>query len=286
MFPFLQALIILLILVSASLAKTSLWKVHGKKNTVYLLGSVHVLSKDSYPLDPAIDRAFDESPNLVFEMNLDSGATPAAQKYILSKAMFKNEQTLQTSLSNATFQLADSLCGTLGLQIERFLLFKPWMVSTTIMMVKLQQMGLNPQYGIDKYYFEKGKQAQKSISGFESLQEQINFIDGLPLKIQDKMILQMAEEFNAIEKDIKRIINAWRKGNMQQLEQFFLESYKQEPELHQVLLIQRNQKWIKKIHHYLNGSKNHLIIVGVGHMVGENGLLKMLEKDGYTVTQQ
>lgn len=279
-------LFILLILISTSLAKTSLWKVQGKTNTVYLLGSVHVLSKDSYPLDPVIDRAFDKSPNLVFEMNLDSSATPASQKYILSKAMFKNEQNLQTSLSAATFHLADSLCRTLGLQIERLLLFKPWMVSTTIMMVKIQQMGLNPQYGIDKYYFEKGKQAQKAIFSFESLQEQINFIDGLSLKIQEKMILQMAKEFDTIEKDIKKIIKAWRTGDTQQLEQFFLESYKQEPELHQVLLVKRNKNWMKKIRLYLKDSKNYLIIVGAGHMVGKNGLVELLKKEGFMVTQQ
>ena len=279
-------LFILLIIVSTSLAKTSLWKVQGKTNIVYLLGSVHVLSKDSYPLDPAIDRAFDESSNLVFEMNLDSSATPASQKYILSKAMFNNEMTLQTSLSNATFHLADSLCRTLGLQIERLLLFKPWMVSTTIMMVKIQQMGLNPQYGVDKYFYEKGKQAQKNISSFESLQEQINFIDSLPMKTQGKMIRQMAIEFDIIEKDIKSIIKAWKTGDMKLLEQFFLESYKQEPELYQVLLIERNQNWMKKIRQYLKDPKNYLIIVGVGHMVGENGLVKMLEKEGFTVTQQ
>ena len=35
-----------------------IWKASGTQGTVYLVGSVHMLSKDYYPLSPALDTAF------------------------------------------------------------------------------------------------------------------------------------------------------------------------------------------------------------------------------------
>jgi len=282
----LNVLLLIVIILSGNLfAKTSLWKIQGKSNTVYLLGSIHLLKADAYPLDPAIEDAFNDSPNLVFEMNMDSAATPAAQQFILSKAMFSGEQSLKTGLSPSTFQLADSLCTLVGMDINRLLLFKPWMVATTVMLVKMQKMGFDPNFGVDRIYFNKGKEALKKLLAFETVQEQIGFIDGLALPVQEKMIRQMADEFNTIETYLDDIVLSWKNGQMKALEDLFLDSYRQEPELHEILLNQRNRNWMKTIRTYLNGSENYMIIVGAGHMVGENGLIRLLEKEGYTVTQ-
>lgn len=278
-------LLTVIILTGNLFAKTSLWKVQGKSNTIYFLGSIHLLKPAAYPLDPAIDEAFNDSPNLVFEMNMDSAATPAAQQFILSKAMFSGEQSLKTGLSPSTFHLADSLCTLVGMDINRLLLFKPWMVATTVMLVKMQKMGFDPNFGVDRVYFNKGKEAQKRLLGFETVQEQIGFIDGLALSVQEKMIRQMAVEFNTIETYLDDIVLSWKNGNMTTLEDLFLESYRQEPALHEILLNQRNRNWMKKIHAYLKGSDNYMIIVGAGHMVGENGLVQLLKKEGFVVTQ-
>ena len=51
-------------------SKATLWKVKGDHNTMYLLGSIHVLSKHAYPLKPALERAFDDANQVVFEIDL------------------------------------------------------------------------------------------------------------------------------------------------------------------------------------------------------------------------
>lgn len=279
------ALFTIIILSSSLWAKTSLWKVHGKTNTVYILGSVHLLKPDAYPLDATIETAFNDSPNLVFEMNMDSAGTPQAQKFILSKAMFTDEKSLKSTISSSTFQLADSLCTLVGLDINRLLVFKPWMVATTVMLVKIQKMGFDPNYGVDHIYFNKGKEAQKELLAFETVQEQIGFIDGLDLSVQEKMIRQMAVEFNTIETYLDEIVASWKGGAMNTLEELFLDSYRQEPELHEILLNQRNRNWMHKIRTYLDGTANYMIIVGAGHLVGEQGLIELLKKENYMVEQ-
>lgn len=188
-------------------------------------------------------------------------------------------------MSASAFQLADSLCTLVGMDINRLLLFKPWMVSTTVMLIKMQKMGFDPNFGVDRVYFNKGKTAKKRLLAFETVQEQIGFINNLALDVQEKMIRQMAVEFNTIENYLDEIILSWKSGNMTTLEKLFLESYRQEPELHEILLNQRNRNWMKMIRAYLDSSENYMIIVGAGHMVGENGLIRLLKNEGYKITQ-
>ncbi len=45
-----------------------IWKASRGQSVVYLVGSVHLLSKDYYPLSPALDKAFKECDLLVEEL--------------------------------------------------------------------------------------------------------------------------------------------------------------------------------------------------------------------------
>jgi hypothetical protein len=45
-----------------------LWKVSDKDNTVYLLGSFHMLTEDDYPLSKDIDAAYADAEEVVFEL--------------------------------------------------------------------------------------------------------------------------------------------------------------------------------------------------------------------------
>ena len=68
-------------------AKSCLWKVVSKQSTVYLLGSVHLLKPDAYPLSRAIEQAFDDATQIALEVNMDSLNSPDAQRMILTKAL-------------------------------------------------------------------------------------------------------------------------------------------------------------------------------------------------------
>ena len=46
-----------------------LWKVSDADNSVYLLGSFHLLKQDDYPLPKEVDVAFDDAESLLFEVD-------------------------------------------------------------------------------------------------------------------------------------------------------------------------------------------------------------------------
>ncbi len=279
------SLLLGLFLYSAAAAKSCVWQVHGKSNSVYLVGSIHLLDKSAYPLPAKMEAAYANSPNLVFELNLDSSATRRAQTFILSKALFQNGKTLKTVLPPQTYQLTDSIASGLGLPIEKFSLFKPWMVSVSLMMVKLQKLGFNPAYGLDRYFFTKGKKEGKRLLNFETVQEQIGFIDSLPLKLQQEMLLQTAREFETMQTEMDKMISAWKNGDTATLEALTFKSFENLPELKETLLVRRNGQWFNKIVSFLQTTQNYCIVAGVGHMIGPEGLVRLLQQAGYKVEQ-
>ena len=282
---FIITLFISLLALSTVFSKGCVWKVEGKTNTVYLIGSIHVLGKSAYPLPASMEDAYTKSPNLVFELNLDSSATRRAQTFIFSRAVFPNGKTLESVLSPKTFHLTDSIAARLGMPIQKLSMFKPWMVSVTLMMLKLQRLGFDPNYGLDRYFFSKAKKDGKHVLNLETLKEQIGFIDSLPMKLQQDMIFQMANEFETLQTEMDKMITAWKTGNTATLEAITFKSFETVPDLKQTLLIGRNKHWFTKIVSFLQDSQNYCVVAGVGHMIGPDGLVRMLQKAGFTVKQ-
>ncbi len=69
------------------------------------------------------------------------------------------------------------------------------------------------------------------------------------------------------------------------LEKTLNKSLKDFPEIFDTLIVNRNLNWIKDIDAYLKDGKTRIIIVGVGHMPGDKGLIKLLEGRGHKVEQ-
>ena len=77
----------------------------------------------------------------------------------------------------------------------------------------------------------------------------------------------------------------WQEGDMQALEDLLQEDFEEYPEMYDALLKDRNLNWIKQLQPMLNDSDVYLVIVGAAHMLGEDGMVKLLEKQGYSVEQ-
>ena len=265
--------------------KSCLWKVQSENNTVYLLGSIHILKQENYPLKESIEQAFDDVQKLVFEIHLDSAETLSTQMKILSKGMYSDGSTLQENIDEETYSLVKKKAEELGLGIEQMSRFKPWFVTVTLMTLKLQKLGFNPNYGIDKYFFKKAKEAGKEIAGLETVEYQIDLFDSLSKMNQKDLILQTLEELDVLEEEIDDLIGAWRMGHSVKLEDMVLKSFKEYPEIYRTFIYERNISWLPQVESLLKINKNVLVIVGAGHLLGNDGIISLLEKRGYFAEQ-
>ena len=83
----------------AAQAKTFAWKATGKGGTIYLVGSIHVMSPSFYPLNPALEAAFKDSDLLVEEVDMAEMLDPMAQMAMLTRGMLPSSQSLDKVLT-------------------------------------------------------------------------------------------------------------------------------------------------------------------------------------------
>ncbi|MEO1132118.1 MAG: TraB/GumN family protein, partial [Cyanobacteria bacterium J06639_1] len=117
------------------------WKVESPTNTLYLLGSIHVLQASDYPLDPEMQAAFDDAENVIFEIDMSATNALETQALALQKAQpDRADETLTEALSDSTYALAKTKAEALGMPIEAFHAFEPWFFSLALMMTKMQAL--------------------------------------------------------------------------------------------------------------------------------------------------
>ena len=265
-------------------SKSFLWKVQSKKNAVYILGSVHFLKKEHYPLPKAIEDAFADAKRLVLEIDIEGLGLEITQRMML-KAIYDNGKTLQESISKEAFTLAGKRAKELGLDIYMLNQFEPWYVALTLATLKLQNLGFNPNYGVDKYFSMKAKETGKEIASLETLEYQIDLFDRMSPATQELLLLQTLRDLDVMEKEFNRIIGAWAGGDAKTLEALLLKSFREFPEIHQKLVSERNRNWLHKIENFLAHNENFIVVVGAGHLVGKDGVIELLKEKGYLVEQ-
>lgn len=264
-----------------------LWEVRSDSDTEgYLVGSVHLMKPDIYPLGAAFDEAFAASDVVAFEVNLDSVQTQAPTLFP-QFGMYAGDKTLEDALPEDTFAMLQATTDSLGIPLAQLQRMEPWAVSMTLPVMLYQQAGYNPNSGIDAHFFERAKEAGKPVHALETLEEQFHTLDTLSPEMQERLLRQSLQDAGRTVQLMDEMVDAWMQGDIEHLETIFQDEMEQDfPALYQRLLIERNQNWMPKIEQMLNGEERPMIVVGAGHMAGSDGLIAMLKAAGYTVEQR
>ena len=262
-----------------------LWKASRGQGVVYMVGSVHLLNKDYYPLSPALDAAFKECDLLVEELDFGEMAATESQMQILMRGLLPAGQTLDKVVSPATFTLVSDRVSALGLPVEPLKRFKPWALALTLLGLEWQAAGFDASLGLDKHFYDRALADRKQIQGLETIDFQISRFDDLTMDEQDRMLASTIKELETEKASVTALANAWRAGDAPTIERLVLEGVKDDPIMYQRLLVDRNRDWLPKIDALFARPGRSFVVVGAAHLVGPDGLLAMLRAKGYTVEQ-
>ncbi len=277
--------ILLLLACHPVLAQTAVWQVSNGANTVYLGGTIHMLRASDYPLPAAFDQAYAAADNLYFEFDLDEMDSVATQMTMLQQLMYTDGRTLQSVLNEEAYSALSDYTSRLGIPMMLLQNMKPGMLVSTLEIMAFQQLGFTPQ-GVDLTFQQRAKSDGKPTSGLETAQEQIGFLTGLGEGEESEFVLLSLRDLGTIADDIESMIVPWREGNIAELNELFIDQMKTEtPEVYELLLINRNLAWMPELEAMLNDADTEFALVGVAHLVGEDGLLQMLRNRGYQVRQ-
>jgi uncharacterized protein YbaP (TraB family) len=261
------------------------WKVTGGQTAIYLVGSVHLLTKDFYPLNPGLENAYRDSDLLVEEVDINEMTGAGAQFAMLSRGMQPSSQPIDKVLSASTLALLTKKAADLSMPIEALKQFKPWMIALTLEALQWQKAGFDPELGLDKHFFEQAKKDGKAVQGLETVEYQISRFDEMPMELQDHLLAETLRTIDTEQANMSKLIESWRTGDAPAVERIVLKDLQQEPQLYQRLLVERNRNWMPKIDALFARRGRAMVVVGAAHLVGPDGLLAMLKAKGYRIEQ-
>ncbi len=263
----------------------TMWKVAGASNSVYLLGSIHLLRSQDYPLPTALEAAYDDAEVLIMEVDMDDMDPFAAQAAFTKYGVLHDDTTLRDLMGDGLYVEAIAAAETIGIPLGMLSKTEPWYAAMTIEIMMLSRIGFNPSLGVEMHMMSKATRDGKTIEGFETVEEQIQFLDGMSLQAQRDMLLSTLAESARLGEMMDDLIDAWHHGDIAQLEAGMLDELAKHEELNKALVTDRNLRWLGRIKDLLNDDDDYLIIVGALHLIGPSGVPNQLKGIGYEVQQ-
>ncbi len=164
-----------------------LWKVSDADNSVYLLGSFHLLGEDDYPLSKDVDAAFADAEALMFELSPEEANSPALPLQMAQAARRTRPGSLQQDLGPGLWADLEGYAAANGLPLAQLATFEPWFVGLTVGLIEMGKQGLDPALGLDRHFMDAAARTGKPANGLELASEQIGVLAGMTLDEQRAM---------------------------------------------------------------------------------------------------
>lgn len=264
-----------------------LWEAKGKGGSAYLFGSIHLCRADCFPLPEAVTSALDRAD--FFALELDP-AKPGLQEELLQRSLYADGDSLERHLSGPLVAELKAASERLGLPPETLFRMKPWMASTTLMLLAAMQSGYSADQGIDMQLLERARSQKKVVVELESVEQQVNSLDGLPAADQESMVAQAVRlaAGDGLTPYVDDMVKAWRDGDperLYRLSQSGLEDSAASERLLRSLLTERNRAMTQRIIRLMATQRTGFVVIGALHLAGSGSVLDRLRDAGYEVRQ-
>ena len=256
-----------------------LWKISkaGSDQVSYLYGTFHLLCKEDVLIGKPVDDAIVAADEVYFELDLDDPSTMLSAMFFIN---MKNDTTLSQLLTaNELKRLSAFYRDTIGTPITMFQRMKPALLEAFLYP---SMLNCKNSSGVEQELLVKVSAAKKTVLGLETIQDQTSVFDKIPYGVQAKSLLKSVDSFATSKAKFAEMVTNYKAQRLDLLSDALdvdtegLAAYLDE------LLYQRNRNWVKKLSPILP-SKNLFIAVGAGHLSGDQGLIDLLRREGFTV---
>ncbi|CEI81436.1 TraB family protein [Oceanobacillus oncorhynchi] len=262
-----------------------LWKVESGDTEMYLQGTIHLGTDDFYPLDPAIEEAFDSADVVLPEFNLLEEMP--AQEEVLEYAMLEEGTTLEDELSDETYEGLASIFEENGLDLETMNEFQPWFVEMMLLEFTTMSSDVDPQEAVDLYFLEKATEDEKEIVSLESAEEQFEVLSGYSMETQVQTLELAIDGYEEAPEEMEELAEAWLEGDIEAMETMS-DDYGEagiNAEYMEELNDNRNIDMANSLDDILqeDSGQVYFVFVGTAHFTVEPSIITELEDKGYEV---
>lgn len=259
-------------------ADPALWVVKDADTTIYLFGTIHVLKPGLSWFDEAVRKAFDTADEVKLEIVDLAPAEMAA--LVQSRGMLPPGQTLTARLPAKAQPALARYMDAIGLPRPVYDRMQPWLAASYLQVQSLQKVGYDPANGPEQVITTAAKQANKPLTGLETVPEQIGFFAGLSDKAQVSMLAETLDEMPKLGREMGRMVDQWSAGKTDLIAHELNQGVTRSPETMKVLLTDRNKRWADWITARMDRQGTVFIAVGAGHLAGTASVQAELAKRG------
>lgn len=258
----------------------TLWRLRDGAGTVFIAGSLHQLRRDRAALPPSYGQAYGEAERLVMELDMDAISPADLAGELLGRAIDPQGRSLRDGLPAASWRALQPRLAGLGMPEAAIDRFEPWAVALLLASAEFMQRGYSPDSGVEGQLQARAAADRKPIDGLETPAEQLELFDGLPRAQQLDLLAVTLKQLDGVGPRLDALEGAWRAGDLAGLEALLLGDYRQRPDLHQRLVVRRNAAWVAPVQELLRRPDDTLVVVGLMHLLGDQGLIALLRNQG------
>lgn len=254
------------------------------KNIAYLYGSIHVAKADFYPLSTPVRKAYAQADTVVVEADITD---EVANKATAAKLTYSPPDKLENHLSAPTWKTLKAMTGDL---LDQFQQYHPVMVAMGLTVSVGQQLGYEPEHGIDLHFIQAARKDKKSLMALESVQFQADVLANLSDAESDALLANTLDSFQKgeVKQEFARLSETWRAADAEGLSKILLEEGNKDigsKKIMQKLMDERNPAMAQKIHDLMRAGKKLFIVISSGHLAGDHNLINLLKQQGLQVQQ-
>ena len=269
---------------AAQVDSPALWKIPGPTGNVFLFGSLHLLPDGVKWRTTAVDSALNEAKVVVFETDFTAVQDQQVLQPLIAKyGLLPRGQTLGSILPENTYADFEKTAMRLGLPPTNLAPLRPWLATLTLSVQFIIRQGLDPNNGVDQQVMTWAKANGKALGALETNESQFTLFADLSREQEIELLAVTLQQIHELPQMLDDILAAYRKGDLPALEKALNSGFDDFPTLRRRLFKDRHDKWVPQIEQMIRDGRSHVIVVGVGHLVGTDSVIAMLRSKGVKI---
>ncbi|WP_018477052.1 TraB/GumN family protein [Pontibacter roseus] len=269
----------------AAPAKSLLWEISGNglQQPSYLYGTYHLLNSSFLDSEPKVKEHFLKSRGVVVETEIDS-----AQMMQLGAKMVMPDNKLSALLSQEDYALVSKeVKQAFGFDLSMADQMKPMTVLLMLSMAEYQKLEVLKQYKgqpLDVYFANQNHKNGKKVTTLETMEQQFDLLyNHHPVEKQAEQLVKYVQQKDKAAQVSERLTQLYLAKDLTGMWALSEEYNKLTgAEDMAYMLDDRNKDWMTKLPSIMK-EQSTFVAVGALHLPGENGLIQLLQKAGYTV---
>ncbi len=264
-------------------AEPPVWTVRDGDSELILFGSIHLLPPGLDWRPEALERGLAKADDLWFELPVDAASEAEGAAAALRLGRLPAGESLSSYLSPEGRARLQAVCATYGVPLSVVEGLRPWFAEVVLASAVFSRAGAAADQGVERQIALTAPPGVERRA-FETAGEQIAMFAAAPLEEQVASLEESLEQLDADPEQFDRLVAAWMDGDVEALEDEALDPLREAaPAIYERMVAARNAAWLRPLTARLDGKGTTVVVVGVGHLIGPDGLPARLRALGYAV---